>query len=222
MVRAPWFYYMGTTMMRMLLLFFTRLQVKGRANIPRQGPVLIIANHLNQADPPLLTVSLGRRIMFMAKEELFRSRVVGYFARNFGSFPVNRRRPDRQAIRQADRVLADGMALAMFPEGKRSRKAQLQPAFAGSTLIASRNRGVPILPVGISGTEKIKGVTWPLHRPQITVNIGSPFYLPPTDGKLTKVELARLTAFLMEHIAELLPQEYRGNYAKRGNQKRED
>jgi len=150
----------------------------------------------------------------MAKEELFRSRVISYLIRNFGSFPVHRGQLDRQALRQAHQMLTDGLALAMFPEGKRSRNAQLQPAFSGSALIASRNRGVPILPVGISGTEKIKGVAWPLHRPQITVNIGSPFYLPPTNDKLTKEGLAQLTVFMMEHIAELLPLEYRGNYAR--------
>jgi len=114
-------------------------------------------------------------------------------------------------------MLTDGLALAMFPEGKRSHNAQLQPAFSGSALIASHNRGVPMLPVGISGTEKIKGVAWILHRPQITVNIGSPFYLPPASSKLTKEELAQLTIFMMERIAELLPLEYRGNYARGGN-----
>jgi len=198
-----------------MLLLFTRWQVKGRENIPSKGPVLIIANHINLADPPLLSVSIGRRVIFMAKEELFRSKVVGYLIRNFGAFPVNRRQKDRHALRQANRVLADGMALVMFPEGKRSHNAQLQPAFPGSALIAARNRSVPIIPVGISGTEKIKGVGWPLRRIKITVNIGPPFYLPHTNGKLSKVERSQLTTFMMEHIAGLLPLEYRGNYSKK-------
>lgn len=215
-MHLPWFYYVGKVIVKILLLF-TRWQVKGRENIPGQGPVLVIANHINQADPPILSILLGREVIFMAKEELFRNKVLGYFVRNFGSFPVHRRRIDRQALSQANRVLAHGLALATFPEGKRSRNAQLQPAFLGSALIASHNRGVPILPVGIIGTERIKGVTWPLHRPKITVNIGSPFYLPSTNGKLTKLELAQLTTFMMEHIAELLPLEYQGNYAKQGN-----
>ncbi|MFC2016828.1 lysophospholipid acyltransferase family protein, partial [Chloroflexota bacterium] len=104
----------------------------------------------------------------------------------------------------------------MFPEGTRSKNGQLQPAFSGSALIALRN-GVPILPVGITGTEKIKGLAWLLHRPQITVNIGRPFHLPPVSGKLTKVELARFTDYIMGRIAELLPLGYRGNYAEQGN-----
>jgi 1-acyl-sn-glycerol-3-phosphate acyltransferase len=103
----------------------------------------------------------------------------------------------------------------MFPEGKRSRSAQLQPALSGSALIAVHS-GAPILPVGITGTEKMKGLAWILHRPQITVNIGQPFSMPSVNGKLTKDELARLTRYIMERIAELLPRKYGGNYAKKG------
>ncbi len=207
----PWFYYVGRVMVRMLLLFLTHWQVKGRDNVPRQGPLLIVANHLNLADPPLLCVSFGRKVIFMAKKELFRFRVIGYFIHGFGSFPVHRGQLDREALRQADKVLAQGLALVMFPEGMRSRSGQLRPAFPGSALIAM-HCGVPLLPVGITGTEKIKGVAWLLRRPQITVNIGRPFYLPPVSSRLTKAELAERTNLIMEHIAELLPLEYRGNY----------
>ncbi len=208
----PWFYYVGRVIMRMLLFLLVRWQVKGRDNVPAQGPVLVVANHLNLADPPLLGVSLGRNVIFMAKEELFRSRFSGYFIRNFGAFPIHRGRLDREALRQADEVLARGLALLMFPEGKRSENTQLQPAFPGTALIALRS-GIPILPVGITGTEKLKGRAWLLHRPRITVNIGHPFYLPSVSSKLTKMELAECTNLIMEHIAELLPPEYRGNYA---------
>ena len=74
--------------------------------------------------------------------------------------------------------------------------------------------GAPILPVGITGTEKIKGIAWLWRRPEITVNIGRPFHLPPINGKLSKAELTELTNFMMEHVAELLPVEYQGNYNK--------
>ena len=197
--------------MRMLLLLLARYYVRGRENIPRHGPLLVVANHINLADPPLLGISLSRKVMFMAKEELFRSRFLAYFVRGFGSFPVQRGRLDKKALRQAEQLLSQGLALVMFPEGTRSSDAQLQPAFPGSALIASRNN-VPILPVGITGTEKIKGVAWLLRRPQIIVNIGQPFYLPSGSSKSKKAKLAELTNSIMEHIAELLPLEYRGNY----------
>ena len=208
----PWFYYVSRVIARILFIILTRWQVRGRENIPSQGGVLVVANHINLADPPLLSVSLNRKVIFMAKEELFRSKFSSYFVGSFGAFPVHRGRLDKKALRQAGQVLADGQALAMFPEGKRSHNAQLRSAFSGSALIAWRN-GVPLLPVGITGTEKIKGVAWLLRRPRITVNIGRPFYLPPVGSRLTKSELAELTTYIMEHIAELLPPEYRGKYA---------
>jgi len=212
----PWFYYIGRIIVRILLLLLTRCQVRGKENIPSQGPLLVVANHLNLADSPLLGVSLGRKLIFMAKKQLFRFKVIGYFVRGFGAFPVHRGQLDRKALRRANQVLAEGLVLVMFPEGMRSLHGQLQPAFYGSALIALRS-GAPILPVGLIGTEKIKGVTWLLRRPQITVNIGHPFYLSPTSSRLTKAELAKATNSIMGRIAELLPLEYRGNYAGQGS-----
>jgi len=147
----------------------------------------------------------------MAKKELFRPRLGGYFVRGFGAFPVQRGQLDRQAMRQAYRVLAEGRALAMFPEGTRSLTGKLQPGLPGSALVALRS-GAPILPVGIFGTEKIKGVAWIWHRPRITVNVGPSFHLPPASRRPTRAELNGLTDFIMRRIAELLPAEYRGDY----------
>ena len=210
----PWFYYAGRLLMRVSLFLFSRWQVEGRENIPGQGPLLVVANHLHNADPPLVAVSLNRRVAFMAKEELFRSRFSSYFLRSLGAFPIHRGRLDRQALRQAQRVLDDGLALVIFPEATRSKNAQLSPAFPGAALIAVRS-GALILPMGITGTEKIRGAIWWLHRPRITVNIGHPFHLPPVKDKLSRTELAGLTDFIMGHIAELLPVEYQGNYASK-------
>ena len=212
-MRLFWFYPVVKVLLRVLLFLLTRRQVKGRGNVPNQGSLIIVSNHLNNIDPPLLGVSLDRKVIFMAKQELFRSGLSSYFLRGFGAFPVHRERMDRKALRQADQVLAQGLALVLFPEGKRSRHAQLLPALAGSAVIAVRS-GAPILPIGISGTEKIKGVSWLWRRPQIKVNIGHPFYLPPVSGRLVKAEVTELTDSVMGHIAELLPAKYRGNYAK--------
>ncbi|MFC1897532.1 lysophospholipid acyltransferase family protein [Chloroflexota bacterium] len=209
-----WFYYIARTKIRVLLKLLTHCQVKGKENIPRQGPLLIVANHISLVDPPLLGVSLGRKVIFMAKKELFHSRVISYFMSILGAFPVHRKQLDRQAIRQAYQVLADGLPLVMFPEGTRSPNNRLLPALPGSALIALRS-GAPILPVGIIGTEKIRGLTWLLHRPHIIVKIGHPFYLPQVSSKSAKTDLTELADFIMERIAELLPLEYRGDYGAR-------
>jgi 1-acyl-sn-glycerol-3-phosphate acyltransferase len=195
----------------MLAFLCARFKVRGRENVPVQGPLLVISNHINLADPPLIAISLRRITIIMAKEELFHSRFSGYFVSRFGSFPVHRGQMDREALRQADQVLARGWALVMFPEGTRSPEAKLQPAFPGVALLAIRS-GAPILPVGISGSENIKGAIWWLRRPRITVNIGTPFHLPPINGRVSREELIRHTDLMMRRIAELLPAEYRGDY----------
>ena len=207
-----WFYYIGKLLVGAFFRLFTRWRVEGKENVPPKGAVLVVSNHLNFNDPPLLGVSLGRQVVFMAKEELFRFRPLAYFLSSLGSFPVHRGRLDRKAIRQSERVLAEGQVLVMFPEATRSPKAQLQRAFPGSALIASR-QVVPVLPVGIFGTERLKGL-WLFRRPRITVNIGSTFSLPKAGSKLSKDELAEHTGLIMQHIAALLPPEYRGVYGE--------
>jgi len=207
-------YYGGRFLTRMLLFLFTRWRVRGKENIPRQGALLIVANHLHLTDPPILSVSIDRKALFMAKEELFHSRFSRHIMRSFGAFPIRRGGMNREAMRKARQFLTQDMAIIMFPEGRRSLSTQLESAFSGAALIASRS-SAPILPIGIFGTEKIKGMSWFLRRPRITVNIGASFYLPPVNGKLNRAQLTEFTHSIMEHIAELLPPEYRGNYASR-------
>ena len=173
--------------------------------------MLVVANHITAADPPVIQVSINRKLAFMATAELFRSRFSAYFLSRMGTFPVRQGRPDLKALRLANQLLAQGLALVIFPEGRSSYNGQLQPALPGSALIAAHN-GVPILPVAITGTEKIKRKTWLFHRPRITVKIGRPFHLPPA-SRLTKVELAERAHLIMGRIAELLPKDYQGDYA---------
>ena len=193
------------------LRLLTNWEVKGRENVPNEGPLLVVSNHMNNADPPLVAVSIPRKTAFMAKEELFKSPISRYFVRGFGAFPVNRTTIDRNALREAKEVLSDGWCLVMFPEGMRSRTGTLRPAFSGSALIAAQSKAT-VLPVGITGTEKMGGWKWIFQRPRIVVNIGKPFTLQLTNGRVNKEELAGLTDDLMCHIAELLPVKYHGYY----------
>jgi 1-acyl-sn-glycerol-3-phosphate acyltransferase len=80
-------------------------------------------------------------------------------------------------------------------------------------MLASRN-GVQIVAAGITGTEKIRGFIWLIRRPRVTVTFGKPFSFPPVSGRLHKAELAQRADTIMMHIAELLPREYQGTYAR--------
>jgi 1-acyl-sn-glycerol-3-phosphate acyltransferase len=136
---------------------------------------------------------------------------------NFGAIPVSRSGADREAIRVAEEWMRKGVSVIIFPEGGRSQTAQIQPAFAGAALIAART-GVPVLPVGITGTDKLKYVRWSFfHHPRITVNIGRPFQPPPANGKLAREQRQLLMNDIMGKIAALLPPEYRGVYGGVGN-----
>ena len=216
----PWFYYVCRVIIKILLRILTRCKVTGKENVPQEGSLLVVANHLHAYDPAVLGISLGRKVIFMAKEELFHFRLRAYLLSGLGSFPVHRGKLDRQAIRQSEKVLANGLALAMFPEGSRSESTQLQLALRGSALIASRS-GAPILPAAIIGTERLKGLGW-ISRPRIAVNFGKPFYLPKSGAKVTKEELLENTDFVMQRIAELLPSEYRGVYGGKKTRRHED
>lgn len=204
-----WLYYLGHWGVRLFLFLFTRYEVKGRKNIPKKAAILVASNHLSLMDPPVVGVSLRRNIIFMAKEELFRSRLGGYFISRFGAFPVHRGRVDREAIRKAEAVLSRGHALAMFPEGhRRGQEGYTPEGFLGAALIAAR-ANVPVLPIGLIGTERIKGWKWMLKRPRITVNIGPAFRLN-TDRALNGHDrLKQDTQNIMQHIDALLPESHR-------------
>jgi len=191
-------------------------KVEGKENIPLTGPLILVANHVHVLDPFFLVFGFPRWINFMAKEELFRSPFFRPWLRWAGSLSIRRGgkvRAKQQILKSARKALDDGMILGMFPEGGRSLDGKLRKSKSGSAVIASK-ANVPLLPVGIIGTDKIKNISWLWKRPRIVVNVGKPFKLPPTSGRMSKSQMELLTTQLMREIAALLPPEYRGAYEK--------
>lgn len=195
-----------------------RLYVRGPAvdgieNVPREGGAILVSNHLNNADPCVIPAILRRRVVTMAKKEMFKWPVVSLLFKFIGAFPVDRQGADLGALRQAQKVVNDGLLLLMFPEGTRSRDRQLHRGFPGTSLVAYRT-GAPIIPVAITGTETVPW-PWVFFRPfigpRVTVRIGKPFYAPRAE-RITSQAAQAATEELMLHIAELLPESYRGEY----------
>ncbi len=125
---------------RLLFFLLTCHQVKGRENIPSRGPIIIVSNHLSMADPFLLGASINLRLVFMAKEELFHYIFSKYIVRGLGAIPMRRGRMFRRSLYQAEQILACGQALALFPEGARSRNGQLHPGFPGPAFMDLTHR----------------------------------------------------------------------------------
>jgi 1-acyl-sn-glycerol-3-phosphate acyltransferase len=206
------FYRFTKLVISLILLVWTRKQVVGLKNIPKQGPVILASNHVNLLDPPLLAVLVPRRIVYMGKIELFRAPVIGPLYRLAGFIPVRRFEGDLAALRKAEEVLRQNQVLGMFPEGTRSRKPGLGKGQPGTAVLALRT-GAPIVPVGVSGTE---GVSVPRSFFRITrvgVVFGKPFELPK-GRRLNSEFVQQCTERIMKEIAVLLPEEYRGVYAE--------
>ncbi|MBO9351215.1 MAG: 1-acyl-sn-glycerol-3-phosphate acyltransferase [Thermomicrobium sp.] len=203
-----------------LLRLLIRFRIEGLEHVPRVGPALVAANHLHNADPVLIIAAFPRPVLFMAKRELFGVPVIRWFVRQSGAFPVDRGRPDRQALRHAERLLHEGMLVGIFPEGTRSVTGTLQPPHPGVGLLIRRNPSVPVLPVAIWGTEVLpfngaKGRRPLRGWPRVTVRIGPPvtIALQAPEGRERSPE--ELADEVMLAIARLLPDQYRGVYRER-------
>ncbi len=199
--------------------FLFGFRIEGIENVPKHGPALVISNHLHNSDPILLVAAYPRPLLWMSKKEVFDVPVIGWIADSAGAFPVDRGHADRAALRNAERLLHEGYIVGVFPEGTRSVTGGLKDVYPGVAIIAART-GVPIIPTVIYGSESLplngrKGRKRIDGRPKVTVRMGKPFHLPERVPGDKRPSMTQLTDYMMLHVAELLPEQYRGIYAER-------
>lgn len=144
-----WLYAIGQFLLTLFYYPVFRLHVRGRENIPKTGPVLMCCNHMAKRDPVMLGVSLRRQVFYMAKEELFQNRFLGWLFRELGAFPVLRGSGGADALAEAYQILDDNGIVGVFIEGTRSKDGRLQRPKTGAAMLAYRTKA-PIVPVCIT------------------------------------------------------------------------
>jgi 1-acyl-sn-glycerol-3-phosphate acyltransferase len=184
-----------------------RIRVFGRENIPADGGYILAGNHVSYLDPALLWSMAPRETHFVAKSELFKHPLLGWALPRLWAFPINRASADREAIQRATDLLAHGEPVGMFPEGTRRRPGaahsddQLGEAHAGVAFIAMR-AGVPVIPVGIAGTDRALPPGAKLPRfPRVTFCFGHPVRAEDYADGGRKEKTAAMTAEIMRRIS---------------------
>jgi cytidylate kinase len=182
---------------------YWRLEARGRERVPTRGPLILVSNHSSVIDPPLIGAAAPRRLTFLAKAELFRIPVFGPFIRALGAHPLRREGSDPSALRTALRLVGEGQALLVFPEGTRGPEGVLRAAKSGAGMLAVSS-GAPVVPVWISGT----GRAWPrgarLPRPaKVVVSFGEPLRFERAQGAGKKARYEAASRAMMAAIARL-------------------
>ena len=173
-------------------------KVIGAENVPKEGAMIMAANHMSNWDPPLLACFMPRIVSYMAKEELFEHPIFGTAIRICHAFPVKRGAADRAAIKTAVQVLKGGHCLGLFPEGTRSRTGKMRKAEAGVGLIAAMT-GAPVVPAAILGTDKIFANGGFL--PKLTILVGEPMHF--TGDRKDKEQLEAFSQSILDEIARM-------------------
>ncbi|MGI6606159.1 MAG: lysophospholipid acyltransferase family protein [Peptococcia bacterium] len=194
------FYKIVIIIMRLYLRIFNRWTIIGRENIPQQGPLVLIGNHVSYWDPVILACSVNREVHFMAKTELFNVPIFRQIIKWLHAFPVKRGSPDRNALRTSSEILNNGKVLALFPEGTRSKTGELLPFQPGAALLALRAKA-PIVPIMMLGSRS----TFPLSiRGKIEVRIGEPMYFNElVEQKVSGEELEKASLAVREKMLSL-------------------
>jgi 1-acyl-sn-glycerol-3-phosphate acyltransferase len=182
-VNLLWYHLFKWSVVSPMLGLYFRGRVYGVDQVPKTGPLIVVANHASDFDPPLLSAAVRRPVSYMAKEELFKVPVLSQAIRLYGAYPVKRGSADRSAIREALKQLEQGWAVGIFLQGTRTPDGRVPEPKIGAALIAAKAQA-PLLPVSLWGTHRVfkKGSSLPRPVP-LTIRMGAPIDPPPSTDR---------------------------------------
>jgi 1-acyl-sn-glycerol-3-phosphate acyltransferase len=192
----------------------TDLQIIGQENLPKEGPLLVVANHFSFIDPVAMVRATPWPLEFVGGFQMPNAPAsVTWIPKVWGYYPVFRGTGSRYALRAAEAVLAQGGVLGIFPEAG-SWATVLRPPRPGAAFLAVRT-GARILPMGFDGLPHVFPCLRKGRRARVTVRIGRPFgpFHATGRGRARRQQLETIGHEIMRHIAGLIPPELRGHYS---------
>ena len=203
MLSRAWYWFARNVVVGFCKLFW-RLSVVGREHVPATGAFVLAPVHRSNVDFAIVAIATSRKMRYLAKDSLFKYGFGALFS-SLGAIPVARGTADREAMRQLEETLRGGDPVVMFPEGTRQTGPVVETLFDGPAYVASRV-GVPIVPVGIGGSERAMPKGSKMIRPvKITVVIGPPLWPAERSesGRVPRRAVAELTASLKDEVQRL-------------------
>jgi len=184
-------YHTVRTIVTVFCRVWCRMSIEGRENLPASGPFILAPTHRSIIDTPVASGVYRRRMRFMGADKWWSNRYFGKLLSALGGFPVSRGSADREALRRCIAVIEGGEPLVLFPEGERKSGLTVRPLFEGAAYVAMKT-GVPIVPVGIGGSERVmpKGAKF-IYPRKLYVIVGAPLSAPKSDSPKEQRAAAR-------------------------------
>lgn len=202
-----------TSLLRIYFWLTLRIDAPGGlSSVPEKGPLIVITNHTGQVEVPVFANLLQpRKITGWGKAEAFDNLFLRWVFSAWDIIPVHRGEADLTALKSALRMLEEGRIFGVAPEGTRNKTGILRRGLPGAAILAMKS-GAPVLPIVHWGGEKFLKNLKSFKRTDFHIRIGEPFYVK-AEGKVTGEMRQEMVDEMMYRIAELMPEEYRGEYS---------
>ncbi len=206
-------HYTVTWLVRIILGVVCKVDAVDLRRMPKQGPAILVTNHINFLEVPLIyTHLMPRRLTALVKAESWNNPLFAFLGNLWMGIPITRGVVDRKAITAAKEALADGRIFVIAPEGTRSGDGKLKRGSPGIVLFAA-DSGVPIFPAAHHGGESFWSRFKSFKRTRFQIKVGKPIVVRTGEESIGRETRRAITDEIMYRIAELLPDRLKGHYS---------